>query len=388
MLISAVVLSVGAFNYRLSWLNVKEFRDKQVNHAIEFAEPIDPAHYESEADALVAALNRESGNWDPEYQRTLYHEIYDGLFKTIDIPIIGLEIYVEDLPLIGAFGVSVILLWFRFARRRERGIMLKLQRKAEYYSRSPKNFSLVEFIYVSAAFNQVFNTVSGIDVKMGKVGTFHRSSLARYYLNWLVALPLIMLSTVVSLDIYETYGWTGPLRIPDRSKLIALGQGHFSPEYLANEKNDEFIIGRLLDDSSSVYLRKMAEVMDRTTVEMGLLALKSQQDSIAIARDFEIKRLRNELLKSRDSYREYLHKAVALDAYIEYHKDLFDEMNHRTLRFGIDGEIWWIRTILPVVMIVVCLLLTISVLKGGTDRDGSFERIERIFEDMEIHASS
>ncbi len=159
LLLASLALLVGFFDQRGSWLYTQDF---QSGENIKYKEPIDPIQYADKQDALIDAINRESENNKPEYKRHLLHEIWDGNFKTVDVPALGIEFYVEDLPLVGAFAIFLILSWLYIYFRRSKGISHAIYEKVRE-AEAEKNRYIVEYLYNSLALNQIFITVKGID---------------------------------------------------------------------------------------------------------------------------------------------------------------------------------------------------------------------------------
>lgn len=162
LFLTTIVLGIGTFNYRGTWLFTKDFTKDYEREKSNLKEPISLYKYLDKDEALIDAINRESENSVHEYKKTLLHEIWDGSFKTVDVPPLGLELYVEDIPLLGTFGVLIVLCWFYVFRRRERGLLNVFKKKAEEAARN-NNINDLDYIFYSVGFTSVFNKIKAFD---------------------------------------------------------------------------------------------------------------------------------------------------------------------------------------------------------------------------------
>ena len=169
LFLSSLVLAIGFFNHRGSWLYTVNYNaEEAVNKRLK--EPINSDHYPKGGQlAVIDAINRQSENDKPSYKRHLLHDVWDGDFKTVEVPALGVQFYVADLPLVGTVAVLLIISWFFVFRRRELGVVLEIRNKVgEAYER--KEFHIVEYLYNALAMNQIFVTVKGVDDQTMELG--------------------------------------------------------------------------------------------------------------------------------------------------------------------------------------------------------------------------
>ncbi len=425
LLITSLIITISAFNFRGTWLFTREFRAHKVEWNENLRDAINTDAYINKDEALVDALNRISENNNPIYKRDLYHGILDGTFKTVDIPPLGIEFYVEDMPLLGAFGLSMVLLWFFFVRRREVGVVKAIIAKAKN-STGKHSLKVTEFLYNSIAYSQILNKVNKSDdhdnqhtyplperlksffkvlmiaLKILLIYDFkedvkkikenfklmlnpknHKNRVNQYeYIKYILKtgfyLPSMVLAVVIVFDIYETF--FKPVErywIPNENFIHEYNNysdcnGMFTTPL--SERVADSIMKSKYDSVKFYYMQTLCDVKDDTANN----CIWQYQKKICI------KNILTEMNDSIIKIKKHYYRHPTFFRYSIYSKKTFEEMNHESLRFfgfmTMPVELLLVRTIIPIILIRLCFLLTWRSVKLGRERDKDFCDFESYYE--------
>lgn len=207
--IASILLLISFFNYRFSWQrhlsgriqfmeNKYEWNENYIDKITavkQWLESNPNITYDSvklnSALRKLDTLPYYSGNQNSE------HKEPESYF--LSIPIIGIKIYIQDIPLLGGFATSILLTWFFYARRREKSIMNELAEKMKNCKNQYPD--LVSQIFYGISFNAIFNTVPILD-NDSKV-KFKKLSKAVVYT--LIFAPVILLGIIQIWDTIENH---------------------------------------------------------------------------------------------------------------------------------------------------------------------------------------
>lgn len=247
--IALLILLISFFNYRLSWQNneasgapkrysIYELQYKYLDKASYLITWLDNKSIPYDSCKLKCAIK----SIDFTYQidtiscnckkflgvSPIEPASFAEDFKYLTIPIIGIKIYIQDLPLLGGFALSILLTWYVYARRREKsivkkisGIILTQARKSQSTaskapatevidqntndSQAPKRLRSTDpdlLDTVGIAYNNIFSTIPNIDDD--EVIKFKKISISKSILYFLIFSPCILLFIVQCWDTYET----------------------------------------------------------------------------------------------------------------------------------------------------------------------------------------
>lgn len=188
--IISVVFLVGYFNHRFTWLRhigtlpVSEIKEK-----------------DSRPSTYLEFQNPGMGKIIDIREELVKNKIW-GDFMFVDINVIGTKIFIDDLPLLGGVALLIVMTWFQYAIRRERGIVFRIKAKAK--AESSKD--IVEYLFYSTSFRSIFNTINGIDKpNIEDFRDKYNSKLLQTVKFLLVFAPVVLLSFIVIHDIIETF---------------------------------------------------------------------------------------------------------------------------------------------------------------------------------------
>ena len=335
-----------------------------------------------------------SENDQPDYPRHQIHELLEVEMKTIEVPILGIQIYIEDMPILGGLGITLLLLWFYFVRRRERSIVKMLHSVATYAKPQEKKYQIKK-IYTSLAFSQLFNTIPNID-NFAKSNFRNPISKLLSFLNvnWPSAkifsflmpfVPCGVIAFVLIVDFIETFS------VESDQKLIP------KKEYLMHFDSTLFSC----EDQSCDSLQ--TEFADSLFEKKRLLALTTLIDSAKFIRQDSLKTGRQNALiplsqrflrlkKAEMAYNDSIQ--IAKDSifsygttaeYYRYRKHQFHDFMHQHARFGIPigCEIIWIRSVLPSLIVLFNFFIALSAFFVAQSRDfhmkGIFIQYEKYY---------
>ena len=118
-------------------------------------------------------------------------------FLFADFALVGAKIFAHDIPILGGVALSIIMTWYFYARRRERGVMKEIASVVE----GEENPETVRYVFYGISFNLIFNTVPGIDA--GRSGPSRR--FANTILKSLFYAPCVIMTLIIGHDVFETF---------------------------------------------------------------------------------------------------------------------------------------------------------------------------------------
>lgn len=189
----AIVFFIGYFNHRYTWLR----------RGIEVYE-LEKGQYKPDELNIEESL---------KYYYRIYSKSKElgGDLKFIDFDLVGLEIYIEDLPLLGSIALTIIMTWFFYVNRRESGIITEISKKIS----DEKDANMIKYLFYGTSFNLVFNTIKSVDDEEVSFAQLMAVKIRRI----LLFLPAIILSAILIHDIYETFWVETIYKNPEGVKL-------------------------------------------------------------------------------------------------------------------------------------------------------------------------
>ncbi len=171
--IASILLLIGFFNYRFSWQRHLTGRVHYMEQTYQWnqqhLDKVDIVCNWLELDSnktimydkerLVAAVAKIDTLKIYDEKPSNEHKEPDSYF--LSIPIIGIKIYIQDIPLLGGFATSILLTWFFYARRREKSIINELSKKIKLCKFHYPD--LISQIFYGISFNAIFNTIPKLD---------------------------------------------------------------------------------------------------------------------------------------------------------------------------------------------------------------------------------
>lgn len=174
--LTSILLLVSLFNYKWSWKNFEAVSSDTNYFTYEFHERhIDKAFHvkkwlldscgktNPKLDYVVSTLSDNSINAGKslEYLKVSPKKglEVDDKFLIVDLPALGIKIYVQDIPLLGGFAVCILLTWYFYARRREKGFVKKLL----IIAKDDKKQETKDRIHEELSDNSIFNVIHNVD---------------------------------------------------------------------------------------------------------------------------------------------------------------------------------------------------------------------------------
>ncbi len=216
--ICSILLLISLFNYKWSWRLYEsehsdintftyEFHERHLDKAGSVATWLkDKNGYVQEKEKLnyvVSTLNdyhqnkHDSLPFSTKYLKVTSRKPAqpDSDMLFIDLPFIGIKIYVQDVPFLGGFAIAILLTWYFYARRREKGFVKKLFDALC----KEKTGNAKDKIYNEVVDNSIFNTILEIDddvkIKFKKVSDA--------FVSFLMICPVILIGIYQIYDISE-----------------------------------------------------------------------------------------------------------------------------------------------------------------------------------------
>jgi len=186
--IVSIILMIAFFNSNYSWL-----RHKETKYIKDYLDLQNSNIISDNAVTIKQKLDIQNR------QRLIEKNAVDHRFLNIDL--VGIVIYVEDLPLLGSFALAILLTWFFYSIRRETGIIREIQKRIN--TESDKN--IVDYVFYGVSFKLLFNTIENVDEKQSVAHL-----IAVYVRRLLLYFPTIVLICVAMVDIHETFFDTSP----------------------------------------------------------------------------------------------------------------------------------------------------------------------------------
>ena len=143
-----IVFVIAYFNHRYTWLrrNIEAYKVEN-------------------GDKSQQEISTVKDNIDFYYKVYAYSKELRGDLKFIDFELVGVKIYIEDLPLLGSIALTIIMTWFFYVNRRESGIIKEIAQKVS----KEKEPGMIEYLFYGTSFNLVFNTIKTIDNRHGVI---------------------------------------------------------------------------------------------------------------------------------------------------------------------------------------------------------------------------
>ncbi len=217
--VCSILLLISLFNYKWSWrIHESEYSDTndftyeyhqrhldKAQRVLAWVDTID-LHFEVKKEKLayvVSTLNDDQQNKKdstPLSRKYLKVEPKkpsqpDSDMLFIDLPFIGIKIYVQDVPFLGGFAIAILLTWYFYARRREKGFVKKL-----YIAlKGEGTNSARDKIYNEVVDNSIFNTIPEIDDDI----KIRFKKLSDSFISFLMMCPVILIGIYQFYDIKE-----------------------------------------------------------------------------------------------------------------------------------------------------------------------------------------
>lgn len=193
--IVTIIFLIGYFNYRWSWLRHLTSESpteynlcldnntlSRPDNYLEFADPGDP-------DKKI------------DIRRKMIEDNLGDKFKFINIDLIGSRIFIDDLPILGGITIMVMLTWFFYVIRREKGIAHEISRRIT----NDDDINSIRYLFYGTAFNEIFNSIKVIDYdgnsELNNIGNNILKSIRRL----LLFAPTLILILIVTHDLKETF---------------------------------------------------------------------------------------------------------------------------------------------------------------------------------------
>jgi len=157
--IASVAVSIAGFNFTFSWTHVYAdeliSREQAESKVFQPEKPFKPKtiHTDKFQDTLVA---QHLKNWVDSH--------------SVHIPLLGISILSDDLPLLGSIALLVICIWFYYCCRRENHAIYALLHDAREVKRAAKGHEAVtkanelcRFVFQGIAAQFIFMTLSDDD---------------------------------------------------------------------------------------------------------------------------------------------------------------------------------------------------------------------------------
>ncbi|MEN9582483.1 MAG: hypothetical protein RL641_437 [Candidatus Parcubacteria bacterium] len=368
--IISILLFIGVFNHQWTWLATKEYRQHEIEWKSKLKDPINPSSYLNTNEALIAAINRLAENDKPTYPRHQIHELLEVEMKTIEVPILGLQIYIEDMPILGGLGVLLLLLWFYFVRRRERSIV-KILNVVTTFAKPEERKYQIKKIYTSLAFSQVFNYIPYVDnVKKPKLlewltfwkRSIHSSLFFSYHMPFI---PCFVILFVLAFDIYETF------ELPSDHKLV--------PDVVRLDTIYHLPIFQCDVDTCMVYKSKAADsIYERREEDVNTFLVRNveriRKDSLTIieSRIQELDSISNLCTDSLNKWKEIIYNEGTTYSYYLFNEHRFKDFIHhhpRMFNLSMPTEIIWIRSVLPTLILILNFIMAGFSLSIAKSRD-------------------
>src|ERR1017187_160633 len=411
VLIASLIISGGIFNYEFSWLRTREYRAHNIDNNKELKNPIEINNYLTPQEAIVQAINRNSENDKPDYKRHLYHDVFDGEFKVVNIPALGIEFYIEDLPIMGSVGLLVVLIWFYFSKRRERGIVLHIYRKTQEIEEDYKDAddnkkeilrNRIEYLKQSVTFNQILSKEDIEDESFFQ--KTHHGSRNRYYgrnlrtalfpinLNYsflmnlvfaiynalfyfiCIFLPIITICFVLQMDTKETFEWNSPKhKVPNEVFYTTFFSNNNSLDTLFNEESCRPKMEKFSDSIKLIYYKKIDSIRKNKNIDT-----ITKQDTI-----IKIAKMSKDTL---DYFAKKYFKDTSLISHIKYAKkswDKIEEEDYHPSFMDVEWELKYIHGLFPVILTFLCLWISINIMRITYKQDRDLKRMQMISQTLD-----
>lgn len=193
--ITAILLLVAYFNLHWTWLRRIPFSIRPDNYLS--VAPPSPSVLGYALSSRELAERKEMVD-DTRHvdMRREFALAWVRDFQYADFRLIGAKIFVDDIPLLGGAALAVIMTWYYFARRRERGIIKEISAQAK----KEKDPEIVRYIFYGVSFNLIFNTVDTVD----DTDETWRRRLARFLILGLFYAPCAVMALIIIHDLYQT----------------------------------------------------------------------------------------------------------------------------------------------------------------------------------------
>lgn len=252
--IASIILLISFFNYRLSWknnengisakrINVYELQERHFDKAMLLCDFLTSRRIGYDTCKLVYAINKFYGF---QFRDTCEESCtYRGIepvnintsasddFSFLTIPIIGIKIYVQDIPLLGGFAVAILLTWYYYARRREKSIAKIIANKLDDENEKIED-ETKEQASIGISFATIFSSIKNVDD--GNETLFKNKKFSENILRYLFYAPTILLLVILAWDTFESYFYG-----PSSQKYLILDETKEEPIYLKSSGIDYFL---------------------------------------------------------------------------------------------------------------------------------------------------
>lgn len=217
--VCSILLLISLFNYKWSW-RLHESEHSDVNYfTYEYQQrhldkakkvwswaekvPVYSGEMKKKLRYVVSTLNDcQQNKCDTVSGCTEYLKVEpkkpsipDSDMLFIDLPFIGIKIYVQDIPFLGGFAIAILLTWYFYARRREKGFVKKLYVALH----AEGTLSTKDKIYNEVVDNSIFNTIPEIDDDI----KIRFKKLSDSFVSFLMVCPVILIGLYQFYDIKE-----------------------------------------------------------------------------------------------------------------------------------------------------------------------------------------
>ncbi len=222
--LASILLLISFFNYKYSWLRHQKsyyehnLEKPKIEISQDFKEKLvkifpfkDTSMTEEEflnsnaeinrftnlsvTDSLIAEIN---DNLSYDDSRNLMEETFKSDFSFFNIPIIGVRVYLQDVPLLGGMAISILLTWFLFARKKERQIISQISKEIK----NIRSKEVIKFVYFTTVFSSIFKAdKSENNLKI------HLAKFSQILVLSLFFVPCFILFIIQAHDLWETYFW-------------------------------------------------------------------------------------------------------------------------------------------------------------------------------------
>lgn len=222
--IISIVFLVGYFNHRWTWLrHIAPLSYSEMR--------LDNSGTENRPPEYLEYNNPGENSGVIDIREELIKSSIGGDFKFVKFNLIGTKIFVDDLPILGGVALLIIMIWFQYVIRREKGIAVAISKRVEK-EESPE---IVRFLFYGTAFNEIFNSIPGIDQTDDENHSSDFEARVLVFMRRLMLFaPAILLALIIVHDFLETF---------IQRNLIVEGEKIQLFNYLVNEKH----IGQIVE---------------------------------------------------------------------------------------------------------------------------------------------
>lgn len=295
--VASIILLIGFFNYRLSWVNFESGNLVKRYNVYELQE-----RYFDKAIMLRTFLKDKKIEYDTcklDFAIKKFYSLKDTItcdvsryiaippvvasnnkedFSLLTIPVIGVKLYIQDLPLLGGFAVAILLTWYYYARRREKSIVIAMSEKIDI-NQEAIDSEIKASTANGIAFSTIFSTIEKVDDKKDVI--FKNTKFSENILSFLFFAPTMLLIIILVWDTIESYAYG-----IDSQKYLLIDKPNKEPIYLKGNGVDYFIcnFGINYDDLVAKSGSNFKENVSTFKYVSIMYELKSQQKYVFLTR--------------------------------------------------------------------------------------------------------